>query len=101
MENIGIRKIIEEYGLVAMQGNHLTDSDTPTHLKKMFRRNCQFPSRKSVSSPSIVHFGNTLFLGDGNHHYDESNRYVHKKDNLFLRGKFLVNQFSSSFFPCF
>ena len=79
MKFVGIRKIIEEYGVVALQGEHLMDDDTIPWLKKLFRRNCQFPSTKSVSSPSLVVFGNTLFLGDENHLYDSNNRYVHKK----------------------
>ena len=97
MKNFGVRKIIEEYGVVTLQGNHLTDGDTPDHLKKLFRRNCQFPSNKSVSSPAIIDFGNTFFLGDDNHQYDDSNRYVHNEENIFLRGKFLVNRFSPRF----
>ena len=39
MKFVGIRKIIEEYGVVTPQGNHLMDDDTPTYLKKPLRRN--------------------------------------------------------------
>ena len=40
MKFVGIRKIIEEYGVVALQGEHLMDDDTLPWLKRLFRRNC-------------------------------------------------------------
>lgn len=97
MKFVGIRKILEEYGVVTLQGEHVMGDDTPLDVKKLFRKNCKFPSQKSVSSPSIAFFGNTLFFGDENHLYDSNNRYVHNKGNMFLRDRFLGNKFSPRF----